>query len=45
METVRHTALIASLPIEVHYESARKRLKINDKSGDGIENNAVISTR
>ena len=34
----------ASLPMEVHYESAGKCLKINDKSGAGIENNAVVST-
>ena len=31
----------ASLPMEVHYESAGKCLKINDKSGAGIENNAI----
>ncbi len=30
--------------MEVHYESAGKCLKINDKSGAGIENNAVVST-
>ncbi len=30
--------------MEVHCQSAPKRLKIKDKSGYRIENNAVIST-
>ena len=34
----------ASPPMEVHYESTGKCLKINDKSRAGIENNAVVST-
>ena len=45
METVRHTALMRLCQWRSITRVPVNTPKINDKSGDGIENNAVISTR